>query len=182
MPKRKGPNATSSPRERKRRFDIVLAVLSGNPLPLKVPGLVALLHEAGHEVDDETPKKWGERGIPERWARLIAMLPRAQEAGLTADWIRDGVGEPPKRVEMKRLAKLQQQGGESTGDDDENGSPSFLDYTLRTTRHLAAAEQEGATPAVQLRILKLAEEIGVEQFGQRAKAFIERERQRIQRG
>lgn len=63
---------------------------------------------------------------------------------------------------------------------DETGS--FLDYTLRTLRHLDAAQREEATKGVQLLILQQAEEIGVERFGVRAKAFIERLRQRIQRG
>jgi len=121
MSSRKG----HSVEERKRRFDTVLTVLSGNPIPLNVPGLVAVLREAGHEIDPETPKKWGERGIPEKWARLIALLPRAQAAGLTAGWMREGTPPAPtvKRAAGEGTTTREQHNGARVRDD--SSSESF---------------------------------------------------------
>jgi hypothetical protein len=90
--------------DRKARFEKVLEVLSGNPGPLIAPELAAILRDAGYKIDDETPKKWPQRGIPERWARRIAALPKAINAGLTADWMTEGRGAGPLR--MADLAPL----------------------------------------------------------------------------
>jgi len=148
--------------DRKARFEKVLEVLSGNPGPLAASELAVVLREAGHEIDDETPKKWPQRGIPERWARRIAALPRAINAGLTADWMTEGRGEGPRR--MAELAPLRlpvaqagrkEPGGHQTGDRASSGVAEPMTPS-GSIREDGAPERRGGLPAVDAGAVEIA--------------------------
>lgn len=94
----------------KARFHAVLRALSRNPSPLTIKDLAKLLEEDGYHIDPKTPKKWATRGIPEKWARRIEHMTRAQEVGLTAQWMLERTGKPPLRstlpIEASVLANV----------------------------------------------------------------------------
>jgi hypothetical protein len=160
----------------RRRLDLLVVLFN----PYSEEALTYGLFASAIGDTEDAVRKWYQRGsIPPKGARrIVEAAYRLGLQGVTFEWVLTGKGSRPKKGQAP--GEPSESGADEV--EDEGGEGSFLDYTLRTTRHLAAAEQEGATPGVQLRILELAEEIGVEQFGKRAKAFIERERQRIQRG
>lgn len=66
--------------------------------------------------------------------------------------------------------------------DREDEESAYLRFTLQMTRELSAAEREGASPQVLLRLVDLAEKVAVPIHGPRAKKFLDDERERIRRG
>src|ERR1043165_887641 len=154
--------------------------------------IAAWLRDAMNEETAPGKRKWSQTALADAadvsretvWRILRAETDVEDE---TIERLAKALGSPVPRLSIRwddSLGPFARGGsGGHASDEVEGGEESaFLDYTLRTTRHLASAEQEGATSAVQLRLLAMAEEIGVERFGQRAKDFIERERERIRRG
>lgn len=85
-----------------------------------------------------------------------------------------GAGSPPA------ARSVRESGNPYSGVEDEDSA--YLRFTLQMTRELSAAEREGASQQVLLRLVDLAEKVAVPIHGPRAKAFLDAERQRIQRG
>lgn len=86
--------------------------------------------------------------------------------------LRDGQAKRSVREDPSGYA-----GGEA-----EDDAAAFLGYRLETLRTLGIAERDQVSIGVKLLMLQEYEELGVERFGERARAFAERLRQRLQRG
>lgn len=83
-----------------RRLRKLLGLLADFPsIPWGYRELAAMLREDGHELADSTPKKWPQRGVPERWGRPIAEAARKRGVTVTAEWLIEGVGAGPHKVD-----------------------------------------------------------------------------------
>lgn len=159
----------------KSRLEQLLALLS--PLsgrPWGYADLATWLRQEGFEIDDNTPKKWPQRGIPEKWARVLAeRAARRGVIGVTAAWLLDGVGEEPRRVSIP-----------PTGADAGQGPPSETDLFLWGTeaaRRLLGTEAGEIPPGVKLTLLAITEADAVARFGPRAHAVADEIRREIRR-
>ncbi len=83
-----------------RRLRELLGLLSDFPsIPWGYRELAAMLREDGHELADATPKKWPQRGVPDRWGRPIAAASQKRGVMVTAEWLIEGAGAGPHRVD-----------------------------------------------------------------------------------
>lgn len=126
---------------------------------------------SGTSVPDNAPLR--ERRIEQRRKKNLGFSARSGGADAES---RDGREVRRPRTPSVAEGGLIYPGG--VGEED----AAYLRFTLQMTRELSAAEREGATTQVLLRLVDLAEKWMVRIHGPRAKEFLNAERERIQRG
>ena len=171
--------ASTAPRNPLHRRLLALAELVAPPD--QKPTLAYLERRA--KLNRDALKESARRGSISKpvAAALIAAAPRLGISGLTADWLHyergpepHKGGETPQQVSEARAAY-----GAEAGEGEEDSA--YLAYTLEALRALSTIEREQLGAGAQLELLEEVEKIGA-RFGQRAKDFIERQRERIRRG
>lgn len=103
----------------------------------------------------------------------------AQLQVAAADQLRDGQG---KRANATSGRSVRESSSGYAASEEGEDEAAFLSYRLETLRTLGIAERDQVSVGVKLLMLQEYEEVGVERFGARARAFAERLRQRLQRG